>query len=75
MNFKTNTMYYEVNVSLLGEHFFATSERSITTLSRAMLVFFKLSKSFPSEDGYNVTVKVWRNTGEDITESITNQNQ
>jgi hypothetical protein len=68
-------MNYEVNVSLLGEHFFATSERSITTLSKATLVFLKLSKAFPSEDGYKVSVKVWRTMGEDITESITNQNQ
>lgn len=63
-------MYYEVTVSLLGDHFFATSERSITTLSRAMIVYEKFVKVFPEEDGYKISVSVWRKTGENITESI-----
>lgn len=50
-------MYFEINVSLNGRHFFATSERSLRTLSEAQTVYRELKKAFPDNKGYSVTVR------------------
>lgn len=50
-------MYYEINVSLNGQHFFATHERSLRTLSKTETVYRELKKAFPESKGYSVTVR------------------
>jgi hypothetical protein len=59
-------MYYEINVAKNGQHYFATSERSISTKEKAKELFDKLSESFPESDGYNITVSRWEHRGENI---------
>jgi hypothetical protein len=49
-------MWYEINVSLNGKHYFATNERSIRTLPKAMSIAEHFKKVFPANDGYEVEV-------------------
>lgn len=53
-------MYYEINIAkrnAKGEyiHYFATAERSITTIDNAKEIYNELCKAFP-EPNYNITV-------------------
>ena len=59
-------MYYEINVSLGGRHFFATAERSVTTESKARAVFDELKARFPEAQGYKVTVSYNELTGRQL---------
>lgn len=56
-------MYYEINVSLNGKHFFATDKRSITSKSKLEEVYKVFKEKFPKEDGYNISVTYWENIG------------
>jgi len=56
-------MYYEINVSLNGNHFFATAERSATTEYEARRLFTEIKNRFRKEDGYNVTCTLWDKFG------------
>ena len=49
-------MYYEINVSLNGRHFFATAKRSITTDSELKKVYPVIKSKFPEEEGYSISV-------------------
>ena len=49
-------MYYEINVSLNGRHFFATDKRSITTERALKEVYPIIKKKFPPEEGYDILV-------------------
>lgn len=61
-------MYYEINVSKNGKHFFATSERSITTQWELKEVYSALSTAFKEEDGYKLDVTRWESAGHTVTE-------
>ncbi len=50
-------MYYEINVSLNGNHFFATAERSITDANKCTAVVAEFLKVFPSDKGYSISVQ------------------
>ena len=49
-------MYYEINVSLNGRHFFATDKRSITTKKALKEVYTILKEKFPHEEGFELLV-------------------
>lgn len=49
-------MYYEINVSLNGQHFFATNKRSITTKHGLEKVYNVLKEKFPPSEGYDIMV-------------------
>jgi hypothetical protein len=59
-------MYYEINVSRGGVHYFATAERSLTTLTQVKEVYQKLKISFPENAGYSITISKWQKVGESI---------
>jgi len=59
-------MYYEINVSLNGRHFFATAPRSITYGSRLADMIEIFLKKFPAEEGYQITVSKFETTGTDV---------
>lgn len=59
-------MYYEINVTLNGKHFFATAERSITNcwdLKERLKVFIN---KFPKSEGYELSVTKWEKAGEQL---------
>jgi hypothetical protein len=49
-------MYYEINVSANGKHFFATAERSIRDLSTLKCVYSTMVNKFPKHEGFEITV-------------------
>lgn len=53
-------MYYEINVSRDGLHYFATAERSIRTYLKAKAVYYELLKRFPDCE---ITVVKWSSSG------------
>ena len=59
-------MYYEINVSLNGKHFFATAERSVTGEWRLREVYKVLKEKFPKEEGYEISVTRWDKVGHHI---------
>lgn len=61
-------MYFEINVTYDGNHFFATAERSLTSLDQALYVLKIIRKKFPSSDGYVVTITRWDKTGRPVIE-------
>lgn len=56
-------MYYEINVSLNGTHFFATAERSITDKTKLKIVHRELTQRFPESDGFSITTSVNHKAG------------
>jgi hypothetical protein len=59
-------MYYEISISLLGSHYFATAPRSITTLDKLSLVYAELAKAFPAQRGYKLSISRVETTGSEI---------
>jgi hypothetical protein len=59
-------MYYEINVSLFGRHFFATHARSITTREECKRVVEVFKKAFPKENGYLMNILRYELVGEPI---------
>ena len=59
-------MYYEINVSLNGQHFFATDKRSITNKIALKVVYNILKQKFPIEEGYDITVSQYETIGKFI---------
>lgn len=63
-------MYYEINISKRNDkgdyiHFFATAERSITSMHHLKIVYTELAKAFP-EPEYNITASYNQKIGEFI---------
>lgn len=56
-------MYYEINVALNGQHFFATDKRSITNEIALKVVYKILKEKFPPEEGYDILVSCTKTTG------------
>ncbi len=63
-------MYYEINVTLNGRHFFATAERSITDLATLKAVLLALKKGFTQADGYEMTVTEYRTVGRGVDVAV-----
>ena len=49
-------MYYEINIALNGQHFFATNERSLTSCGQARAVYDEFKKRFLEKDGFKISV-------------------
>ena len=56
-------MYYEINVALNGQHFFATDKRSITTKRDLKKVYSVLKEKFPLEEGYDILITHYETVG------------
>ena len=59
-------MYYEINVSLNGQHLFATDKRSITDTQTLEKVYNIFKEKFPVEEGYNLNVTKYETVGKFI---------
>lgn len=57
-------MYYEINVSLNGQHFFATHARSLIDETKTRQVWFQMRKRFPISEGYQMELTFWKCSGE-----------
>lgn len=56
-------MYYEINVSLNGRHFFATHERSARTSESMLKIVETFKEKFPPSEGYHISVTFYENIG------------
>jgi hypothetical protein len=56
-------MYYEINVSFQGRHFFATAERSIRDHEKLVFVLSQIKQKFPRSEGYEITVSEYQLIG------------
>lgn len=59
-------MYYEINVSLNGMHFFATDERSIKDSRKLYEVYYALKERFSEKDGFEISVTEWNILGKSV---------
>ena len=59
-------MYYEINISKNGTHYFATSKRSLSAESQTKELYLKFKKFFPEEEGYRISVAHYSLVGEHI---------
>lgn len=59
-------MYYEINISKNGKHFFATSSWSITSTTALQTVYAVLAEKFPAAEGYELIVTQWSKIGTPI---------
>jgi len=60
-------MFYEVNITLNGQHFFATDERSILTLAKLRQVVELFERKFPADEGYMLMISRQETKGQWIT--------
>lgn len=51
-------MYYEINVSFNGIHFFATAPRSIDNDIKLAQVLSLFDRKFPESEGYKIMVEL-----------------
>lgn len=56
-------MWYEINVSKKGKHFFATDKRSITDPAQLKQTYTVFAEKFPESEGYTLTVTSHAVTG------------
>lgn len=65
---------YEISVSLNGQHFFATHERSIVSERKLKKVYKVFKEKFPEAEGYELSVTYWTKSGKEINmEELNNQ--
>lgn len=60
-------MYYDINVSLNGHHFFATAERSVTSRQELKRVLPVMLMKFPVVEGFGISVSQHSNVGESVS--------
>ncbi len=65
-------MYYEINVSLNGSHFFATAERSIKNIRELEIIYNIFKEKFPEEEGYNIMITKWDTIGHSVNKDSIN---
>lgn len=58
-------MYYRINVSLYGKHFFATG-KSVDSLARLRSVYTEIKSRFPESEGWKVSVSEWTESGKEL---------
>lgn len=59
-------MWYEINVSKDGQHYFATHKRSISSIKKAREIRDKLMIAMPEKEGYRYDITKWSTVGETI---------
>jgi len=56
-------MWYEINVSKDGKHYFATHKRSIDSLKKAVEIRDRLKQAMPESEGYKYTITRYETIG------------
>lgn len=66
-------MFYEINVSLNGQHLFATNKRSVTTKTDLERVYKVFKEKFPMKEGYNILVSHYDTIGTSVNMEYLNE--
>lgn len=56
-------MYYEINTSLNGKHFFSTNKKSINNDTELKKVYKIFKTKFLKSEGYELSVTLWQTNG------------
>jgi hypothetical protein len=59
-------MSYEINISKNGKHYFATAERSLTTLGESTKLYNELKEFYPESQGFKISLTKWETKGKEI---------
>lgn len=59
-------MWYEINVSKGGKHYFATRKRSIDTIHQATEIRDRLRQVMTKEEGFEITITQYQHTSMDL---------
>jgi|LakMenE01Jun11ns_1017448.scaffolds.fasta_scaffold9950417_4 hypothetical protein len=59
-------MPYEINISKNGKHYFATAERSLTTLGESTKLYNELKEFYPESQGFKLSLTKWETIGKEI---------
>ena len=59
--------FYEINVSVDGNHLFATATRSLKTEEKAKKLAKLFKERFPESEGYEVSLTYWEGRGTGIS--------
>ena len=59
-------MWYEINVSRDGKHYFATHKRSIDTIKQATEIRDRLRQAMTKEEGFEITVTQYQQTSVEL---------
>lgn len=62
--------YFDINVSLNGQHYFATAPRSAQTQDEAAALYAKFRQVFPVSKGYEISVTRREEGGMILTEEF-----
>lgn len=54
---------FEINVTLNGQHLFATAERSLISWGQCVAVYRVFKRKFPKTEGFGVSVTEWDKRG------------
>jgi len=67
-------VYYEINISRNGKHFFATNSRSVTTEKELNIILPVIENKFTAEEGYQIMVTCYETVGTFIKGGPNNDN-
>ena len=59
-------MSFEINISKNGKHYFATAERSLTSLGEAYKLYDELKGFYPESQGFKLSLTKWETKGKEI---------
>lgn len=59
-------MWYEINVSRGGKHYFATHKRSIDTIKQATEIRDRLRQALTKEEGFEIKITQHQHTSMDL---------
>ena len=59
-------MWYEINVSKDGKHYFATHKRSISTIRQATEIRDRLKQVLTEEEGFEIKITQHQHTSVDL---------
>ncbi len=63
-------MYYDINISKNGKHYFAIAERSALHKDKARILFNDFIIRYPKNEGFEVTITLCETKGYDKTEKF-----
>jgi hypothetical protein len=63
-------MYYQINISKNGQHYFATAEHSVTDFAKANELYKDLVQKFPTIAGFKTEMRRYETVGKLIARNF-----
>lgn len=62
-------MFYRINISRNGQHYFATADHSLTDFEKANNVYKDLAQKFPTTEGFKLEMYKYETVGKLICQN------